>query len=145
MKPGRVHRDLLSRLSWRWPWPCYLVATRGGNRALVVTEDNSNKSLARLCAFRLDTVNLCIRAGWIEVGAVHRVPPYGGGRSGDSQAGQRVWITSAGCVELGVATPAQRQILAAQEKSRVATRGTPQSSVDAEIRASRDGQEAVSG
>lgn len=145
MKPGRVHRDLLSRLSWRWPDPCYLVATRGGNRALIVTEATTSKSLTRLCAFRLDTVNACIRAGWVEVGAVHRVPPYGGGRPGDSQAGQRVWITSAGCVELGVATPAQRRILAAQAKSGVAARGTPQGSVGAEIRASRDGQEAVSG
>lgn len=135
----RVHRDLLSRLSFRWPDPCYVVATRLGGRALIVTEMTPSKSLARVCAFNLDTVNTCIRAGWVEVGPMHRVPPYVGAKGGDSQAGQRVWITPAGCVELGVPTPAQRQILAAQARSRVATRGTPEGSVDAEIRAFRDG------
>jgi stage III sporulation protein SpoIIIAA len=108
---GRVHRDLLCRLSWREPWPCYVVATRGGNRALIVTEDNTNKSLARLRAYSLDTVNACIRVGWIEVGPVHRVPPYSGGKAGDSQAGQRIWITAVGRAELGVPIPAQRRVV----------------------------------
>ena len=125
-----MHRDLLSRLSWRWPGPCYVVATRSGGRALVVTEDNSNKSLARLCAYHLDTINTCIRNDWIAVAPVGRVPPYSGGKAGDSQAGQRVWITTAGCVELGVATPSQRRVMAQRKAA---------SGADAEIRSSADG------
>jgi hypothetical protein len=121
------------------------VLTRQGGRALVVTELTAQESLSRLCAYNLATVQACISARWIEVGPVHRVPPYLCGKAGDSQAGQLVWITALGCSELGVPTPAQRRITAAQERCRVATRGTPEGSVDAEIRALRDGVDELGG
>lgn len=108
------HRDLLGHLSFRWPELCYLVATRRGNRALVVTEMSPSRSLARVASYSLATVNDCVAARWIELGPVRRIPPYFAGKPGDSLAGQSVVITSAGCVELGVPTPVQRQIAAAR-------------------------------
>lgn len=103
----RVQVDLLSRLSFRWPDPCYLVVSVGGRRALVVTEMSPDRSLARVCAYNLATVNAVVKARWVELGEPQRVPDFSG-RKRDSDFGWRVRITSGGCRQIRVPTIEQR-------------------------------------
>lgn len=111
MRPGltRPQHDLLSRLSFRWPWPCFLVVTGRGTRSLVVTEMSESRSLARVCGYAQSTVRgLAHDEQLIQVGEAQAMPDYSWRSPIDSTVGFPVSITSRGCVAIGVPTLEQR-------------------------------------
>lgn len=98
----RAQRDLLSKLAFRCPDPCYLALTPRGY-ALVVTTMLKSRSLERMDRSYLpDTVTSLQGAGLIELFEFAYIPEYGYRKPGDSSSGYPVAITSAGRKALGV-------------------------------------------
>jgi hypothetical protein len=98
-KLSRTALDLLGRLAFRSPDPCYLVGAHKGRRALVVTTMLQSKSLSRSCAYNWATVRDLEGAGLIELGEdMDEVPVYDYRERTDFRWGNQVWITDAGRV-----------------------------------------------
>lgn len=105
-KLSRTALDLLGRLAFRNPDPCYLVGAHKGRRALVVTTMLVSKSLERSCAYNWATIRDLEGAGLIALGEdIDEVPAYGYRKRTDFRWGNQVWITDAGRAARTPATP----------------------------------------
>jgi hypothetical protein len=135
---NRPQRTLLQQLAFRWPDPCYLVITQRGHHALVVTSMLRSKTLHRLDhSYARRTVMGLRDAGLITMEErFGDIPEYDYRRPGDTWRGWLVAITPAGREAIGAVSETQQrraQAIAAMQRCRDATRGTPEGAVDAAI------------
>lgn len=101
---SRSARDLLGRLAFRSPDPCYLVEAARGRSALIVTTMLASKSLSRSKAYNWSTVRDLEEAGLIATGEDGEVPAYDYRERGDGRWGNQIWITFAGRAALAPAS-----------------------------------------
>jgi len=149
---NRTQRDLLGIIAFRDPPGCWLVpAVSGAARwALVVPEMTRGRTWARLRTVGTATVEALLALGLVRYGVRDVAPPeFSGRRPCDGTSGRMVHATPGGRGALGwdppLSMPAHCEpagtVSAAEWMARIRdkTRGTPEGSVDAEIRAIRGG------
>lgn len=116
----RPQRELLLQLVFRWPHPCFVVRSRYGHYALVVSAMSRSRPLERMDrGYSSETVDGLATAGLITVTWVGEVPAFGFRRPFDGVHGSRIEITPSGRAAINAVSEAQQRRAQAISEARV--------------------------
>lgn len=116
----RPQRELLLQLVFRWPHPCFVVRSRYGHYALVVSAMSRSRPLERMDrGYSSETVDGLATAGLVTLTWVGEVPAFGFRRPFDGVHGSRIEVTPSGRAAINAVSEAQQRRAQAISEARV--------------------------